>query len=178
MNREIKNRSSRLRGSSGFSLIEVLVAMFVIVVGILGVMSALYWGMSHSDSGKQMTEASTLARTLAETIRLRGVKRPFPTDFTDAASVRKPLNAPPFSNLENEVYLNVIKGQNGAGGAANTQTALTRYQRNVSLTEMAAAGSPSHLGGLARLSVKIYWREKSLERRVNVETIIPITEES
>lgn len=163
------NRTSS--SQAGFSLIEVLVAMFVISVGIMGVMAALFWGVQHSDSGKIVTEASTIARTIAETVRLQGVKRPFNTWANDPPAARVAVDAVPF-NGPNSPYLNVIKGPN----TANTQSSLARFQRNISLVELSPPSTTSHLGSLARLSVKIYWREEALSRQVNVETIVPIIE--
>lgn len=164
--------------AKGFSLVEVLIALFVISVGIMGVMAALFWGVQHSDSGKVMTEAASVARSLTETIRLRGyVKRPFPSWAIETATARTPVTAFPFDSAEDEVYLSVVKGQSGPSGGANTQSGLERFQRNISVTELDPSGSP-HLASMARLAVKIYWQEEALERHIVVETIVPVIQES
>lgn len=156
----------------GVSLVEVLIALFVISVGIMGVMAALTWGVQHSDSGKVMTEATTLARTFTETIRLRGIKSPFPAYYTNSVADRVALDAAPFDGPDS-IYLKVIKGPTDA----NTQSSLARFQRNISIKKLdKKPADPPHVDSLARLSVKIYWQEEELERHVDLETIIPITE--
>ena len=61
-----------LKRHKGFSLVEVLIAMFVIVVGVAGVTATMWWATKRSDSGKVMSEASNIARFVSETIRTQG----------------------------------------------------------------------------------------------------------
>lgn len=167
-------RSSQRNATTGFSLIEVLVALFVISVGIMGVMAALVWGVQHSDSGKVMTEASSVARSLTETIRLRGyLKRPFPAWATEDSEARSEITDFPFNSPDDEVYLSVVTGPS----ASNTQSDLARFQRNISVAELEPGGT-SHLASMVRLSVKVYWQEQALERHVVVETLVPVIEET
>lgn len=141
-------------------------------------MAALFWGVQHSDSGKVVTEASSIARSLTETIRLRGyIKKPYPTWATETAATRTPITNFPFDSSEDEVYLSVVQGQSGPTGGANTQSGLGRFQRNISVVDINEPSNP-HLEALARLSVKIFWWEESLERHVIVETIVPIIQGS
>lgn len=161
------------RHSPGFSLAEVLIALFILTVGILGVMATLFWATRNSDSGKVVTEATSLARTISETIRLRGVAYPFPTEYNDAVTVRKAITAPPFNSLVNEVYLDSIKGQGGTSGAQDMQSNLDRFQRNISLKQVTTA-SDSHLAKMCQLTVKIYWKEKERERHVSLDSLIPL----
>lgn len=155
-------------------MIEVLIAIFVISVGTLGVLSALTWGNQHSDSGKLMSEASNLARSLSETISVRGVDMPdsgeLPTSsgLNDTSDARvKVLQSPP-----NDLNFGVsIKGQ--AANAENIQSSLERFRRNISVARVPNPDSEPHLNNLVTLNVTIYWTEKGHERRAVVERVIP-----
>lgn len=159
------------RTPRGFSLIEVLIAMFVIAVSLLGVMSALFWGTQHSDSGKVMTEASNLARTITEGIRIQGLANLLPPELDDAPAVRKAIDDPPLQSVVT-TYLSSIKGQTGTN-TENTQSEVSRFRRNISVERL--TGGDTHSSGLATLTVRIYWDEKGAERRAIVETIIPVS---
>lgn len=161
---------------SGFSLVEVLVALFIIAVGLLGVMATLVWATRNADSGKVVTEATSLARTLTETVRMRGVQHPLPSGSEYVTGPRKKVLDPPFNSLENEVYLAPVKGQAGAGGEANTQSGLDRFERSIIVREVDTGGSSDpHLGKIGQLTVKVFWKEKQRERHVAIETIIPLS---
>ena len=161
---------------SGFSLVEVLVALFIIAVGLLGVMATLVWATRYSDSGKVVTEATSLARTLTETVRMRGVQYPLPTDSEYLTGPRRKVLAPPFNSLENEVYLAPVKGQSGASGEANTQSDLDRFQRSILVKALdSGSGSEPHLAKVGQLTVKVFWQEKQRERHVAIETVIPLS---
>ena len=168
----------------GFSLAELLVAMFVMIVGIAGVTSAIYWGMQKTDSGRYITQASDLARILTETFVARGEiaeadgSPPWPSaasKINDDPSERRPVFDEPFQDLSSV----------GAGitsyDSVIEQRDIDKYKRNIRVERLAPegslTGSPGNQSGysasLARLIVKIYWDEKGHERHVTLETIIP-----
>jgi hypothetical protein len=169
----------------GFSLAELLVAMFVMVVGIAGVTSAIYWGMQKTDSGKYVTQASDLARIITETFVARGeiaeaaVGSPAWPDnsskiFDDPAD-RRPVFDEPFQDLS------VVGTGITAYDSVIEQRDITKYTRNIRVERLAPPGTltgpPTNQSGytasLARLIVKVYWNEKGHERHVTLETIIP-----
>jgi len=53
----------------GFTLVEVLVALFILVVGILGTIAVTATVMSGNSLGKRMTTASTLAQYKMEELK-------------------------------------------------------------------------------------------------------------
>lgn len=168
---------SKQRQERGFSLAELLVAMFVIVVGIAGVTSALFWGLQKTDSGKFHTQASNLCRVFTESYLARGLTTlslgastwpPATSGVNDGPNERKPLFSPPFNDLADFTI----------DYDSNLTTAeLEKFTRNVSVTRLAAPGSvegPNGTGykaSLARLVVRVYWHEKSLERHAELETV-------
>ena len=89
--------------SKSYSLAEVLVAVFVLSVSLLGTAAALHYGMQAVLHGSLMTEASANARALLEIMQAEN--RPFSsTDlpvsesgFNDAPGVNRDLDAPPFN---------------------------------------------------------------------------------
>ena len=58
----------RLRRRLGFTLAEVLIAMFVLTVGIAGVTASLWWATKNQGAGREMTEASNHGRVLMEAL--------------------------------------------------------------------------------------------------------------
>lgn len=172
--------------TKGFSLAELLVAMFVIVVGVAGVISSIYWGLQKTDHGQYITQASNYARVISETLITRGdVKTAFSlsggsappatSGVNDAATERRAIFAPPFDHLSTNY------------GASQGSGTIDRYRRNISVQRLAAAGASDGLGGthtsgLARVTVKIYYDEDGttsndvtrFNRFVQIETIVPL----
>lgn len=60
---------NRQRGEAGFSLIEVLISMFVISVGLLGVLSIFLKGITTTDAAYLRSQAVVFAHDLADRIR-------------------------------------------------------------------------------------------------------------
>ncbi len=151
----------RTRATSGFSLAEVMVAMFVIVVGIAGVTSTIWWGMQKSDSGKLINEASNIGRVIVENIVAQGMignATPAPpawpnalSGINDSATDRRELDAAPL----NTVVLDHI-----ANAVDNTHSDWNRFRRNIRCVQMGAPGSGIYDEVLCTLSVRIYWQEK------------------
>jgi hypothetical protein len=170
--------------SRGFSLGELLVAMFVMVVGIAGVTSSIYWGMQKTDSGKYVTQASDFARILTETFVARGeiaqaaaLTPPWPdadSGINDEPGERRALFAPPFQDLATAGAADM------AYGAVLEQRDVDKYSRNIQVERLAPEGTltgpPGNQSGysaeLARLVVRVYWDEKGHERHVKLETVI------
>ena len=60
-----------MRGVKGFTLIEVMISVLLVVVAIGGLWSAFLSGMLLVEGGRNMTRAATDARTLFEEMRRR-----------------------------------------------------------------------------------------------------------
>lgn len=162
----------------GVSLAEVLVAMFVIVVGIAGVTATIWWGTKQADSGKQIAEASNIGRLLTENIILQGVIRSAPgawpdanSGLNDAPETRRPIEAPPLSA---SLFLTEHVGANlNATANHNVASQVSRYTRNITCTRL-APDNTTYDGELCMLAVRIYWRDdRGQEHFVAQETITP-----
>ncbi len=156
---------------AGFSLVEVLVAMFIIVVGIAGVTSTLYWGVQKSDAGKEVSEASNLARICMETLIVRG-SFVAGTNVNDAPAARTLLDAPPLAATD---FTTVGKTEAGAYHNVASTVNSRRFRRNISFTRLNNT-TTAYDYPLCRATVRIYWEDKKgVERFVTHETITPWT---
>lgn len=177
--------------SQGFSLAEVLVAMFVLTVGISGVLSALWWGHSRIDSGKYMSEATNHCRAFYETIVSEGLINdaaiasggswPNATSgLADPAAARVVMNAAPF-NTGNLTFQPQVTGQSstalssGNNGNSNELSSdLQRFRRNIVVTRLDPAGrstSEFYVDDLALIQIRVYWEEKNYERFAELKGI-------
>ncbi len=68
----------KIRNNNGFTLIEILIALFILVVGLLGVISVATTVINGNAFGKEITTATTLAQDKME--ELKG------TDYTSITS--------------------------------------------------------------------------------------------
>ncbi len=68
------------RSMVGFTLVEALIAMFVLAVGLLGCASLLAWSLFEGNAALRREQALVVASDLAERARLKG-------DVPDAAEL-------------------------------------------------------------------------------------------
>lgn len=61
-------RRQQDKGRAGFTLIELMIAMFVLVVGVLGGMVLVIIGMTRNNSNRVDTTATNVAQTVLEDI--------------------------------------------------------------------------------------------------------------
>ena len=183
----------------GFSLAEVLVAMFVILVGISGITSTIWWGTQRADSGQLVTEASNHARTLFETVVSRNLVKlaadsnggNFPVGggtfglVSANAGTRTPVYAAPFDKATLGVDLaRHVRGQSTAtsminpaqqlGSQNEVSSEMARFTRNIDCRRGAVAnpGVDDYQPELCTLIVAVYWREGRHERNVSVQGVI------
>lgn len=64
----IRNRKNRKSSNEGFSLVELTVAMFVLVVGVLGGMVMIIMGMTRDNTNRVDTTATNAAQAVLEEI--------------------------------------------------------------------------------------------------------------
>lgn len=82
------------RKSRGFTLIEILVTMFILAIGLLGLAALVVDGMRNNQGAYLRTQASTLAYDMADRIRLNRDEAENGGDYdgfsTDGASTTLP----------------------------------------------------------------------------------------
>lgn len=189
-----KVASPRGEAQSGFSLAEVLVAMFVIVVGLSGVTSSLWWATDRADSGKFLTEATNHGRALFEVIASEGMivkaaelsaDKTWPDGSNglvdELESDRTPLTAPPFDNA-NLAFQIQAKGQaagplssGGTGSKDELSSELEKFRRNIDITrKVPGVGAPveAFVDRLAVVRIRIYWNEKNHERKAEIRGVL------
>ena len=165
----------RWRRRIGFTLAEVLIAMFVLTVGIAGVTASLWWATKNQGAGREMTEASNHGRVLMEALissmevnwtALKGGNA-WPdqnSGVNDAAGTRRDVYAAPFVGLEQSVT-----GQSLI--QSNLTYDVSQFKRNITVTRQGAANTYDF--GTCIATVRIYWNtEKGRERSVAIESII------
>ena len=177
---------NRIKGNKrGISLAEVLIGMFVIVVGISGIVSTLWWAGRKQDSGKLMSEATNQARVIFETI-IEESMIPAAAGASGSGTWpdgtyglvdgdpndRTAILAAPFDALTE--FQDQATGQSGVSGQDETSSANTRFTRNVTVVRQVGtlAGVDDYLDGLALVTVNVYWVEHGLERKVTLEGMV------
>jgi type II secretory pathway pseudopilin PulG len=150
------------------SMIEVLFAIGVIAVGLLGLFSVFISGTRASAFGANVSRATGYCRDVLEIVRSRGLVfhygdtagvpnlPPVDSGLNDAAATRTVLNATPPT-------------QNGGFGDLGQDNLAERAQftRNIR-TERMTNDPNSHLVSLFRVTVTIYWEERGIERSVTM----------
>ncbi len=151
---------SRLRNKRrGLSLVEVLIAVFVVSVGTLGAVSALWYGIKTEKYAERRSSAVFLGREMLNLIRSRNL--PFlPTvppvgdpindgDYDDPGDdngARRPYNAPPFSNDFDTDF---------------------NFERRIEMKLM-SSNPNNHLSQMAGIKVTLYWVEGGAQKEVTL----------
>lgn len=142
--------------SKGYSLAEVLVAVFVLSVSLLGTAAALHYGMQAVLHGSLMTEASANARALLEIMQAEN--RPFSSTalpdsssgFNDAPGVNRALNAPPFNLPDYKLE------------------PASRYQRHIEVQSYSqpsdSAAAQAWKVDVRQVTVTVFWYESGRSR--------------
>lgn len=144
-----RNPRSQTRG---LTLAELMIAIFVVSVGILGTVSSLWYGIKSEKGSERRTNAVFLGRELANLVRSRNLPFADPSYFTvgsdindgnydsdaDDSGPRRAFNAPPFAN--------------------DFPTNELNYERRIEIKLMSADPN-SHLNDIVAIKVTIYWDE-------------------
>ncbi len=141
-------------GARAFSTIEVLVAVFVTSIALLGLLGSLGYGVRASRSGEVMSQAINHCTKLIELTRSRNLDfqgNPPPPPATSGVNdssdaVRRPLNAPPF---------------------ASDFPADTAFERNIRLERMGASGDYNY--DVMKITCTVFWTENGRERSLQFE---------
>ncbi|MBI3925505.1 MAG: prepilin-type N-terminal cleavage/methylation domain-containing protein [Armatimonadetes bacterium] len=155
------------RKRKAFSLIEVVVAILITAVGVLGVTVTLWWGLNASEQGGRMAEASNHARVLLEATMGGGLLDLAPrsggwvseeSGFNDPATgtgSRRPIEALPFGE--------------GLNIPVDDQT---RYIRRITSGRL-SEDPDDYQYRLAWVRVEVFWDERGVERSVELIGTVP-----
>jgi len=134
-----------LRNNRGASLAELMIALGVLAVGILGVFQVFADGVRGEAQADRVTSAIMYDRQLITLIRTRNLA--FGGIASDASTDRRALNEAPF---------------------ANDLPADSGFTRNIQLQQFEPSGYPS---SLRRIIVTVYWSDRGTERKVELQTV-------
>lgn len=161
-------RSRGLRNRGGFTLIEILIAVAVLSVGLLGVASLYPVAYLNVDSGGKRTEATALAQSFLEQLQTIGA-----TNFDGMAGL---FPAQGFDGMStNACAGNAICAawRNNLDVASGGQ--LPQGVGTVTITCQDGAGAgqactPSQPAWLATVSVTVNWRDLRGPRTATITT--------
>jgi prepilin-type N-terminal cleavage/methylation domain-containing protein len=85
-------QTSILKRQNGFTLLEVIIALVIFAIGILGVAAMQLRAIQGNSSGQRLTEASAEAQAMIESI----MEEPF-ASFIVAAPLPLPATPPPWA---------------------------------------------------------------------------------
>jgi Tfp pilus assembly protein PilV len=116
--------SSLMKGESGMTLVEVIVASAIIMIGLMGVMQAFPVGTYGMETGRRQSTSHFLAEKKIEEIRAWSLA-PSPQGFAnlpicDPCSAAAPFNVEGFASIAGHAdYSRTVTVQNGP--TANTR---------------------------------------------------------
>jgi len=161
------NMSNHLRVSRGFTLIEVLIALFILAVGILGIIGLQLFAKQNNFDSVQRTAAATLATDIVERMRMNksaladyiSTKEPVAAPAaipTDCAASGTPCTPSELAQHDLNTWYSLISGLSDKQGASNVG----------GLTEPSACiiQDPSGVGGVVgktQYRIVIAWRGRT-----------------
>lgn len=167
----------------GFSLLEVVIAVSVLSIAVLGVMSAMTYSVTQQNHAELVPVAAYYAQQIMEDIKINrrhtsvaapGV--PSPASGMNSATL-VPIDDPPFTAVFNRVR--DTNGDNLIDGN-DAFVNLDRYQRSVTMTRL--SNNPAHYRyNLIQVVVTIAWPENSgvgdqganvVTRRLRLEAVL------
>lgn len=147
------------RNCLGLSLAEVLIAIFVVSMGVLGTTSALWYGIRSERYAERRSHAVFQAREMVNLIRARNL--PFQGQNLDIGS---PLNDGDYDdNLDDFTS----KQPFDAAPFGNDFTNEFNFQRHIEMKQLSNDPN-SHLNQMVAIKVILFWIDGNSERRVTV----------
>ena len=159
------------RGSDGFTLLEVTIAVGILAVGLLGIAAMSLQAMQQGRRGKHTSEAATVAYSVLEELNRLNFAHVALTDTGGAWTPRLDITTPglfPWSPnpapTQGSVQIN--------GAVTPSQTYLVEWR----ITDAAAPPSPPWPAGtLAKrktIDVRVWWNEPNWQiRRVTISSV-------
>jgi type IV pilus assembly protein PilV len=77
---------------SGFSLIEILIAMLILAVGVLGIAALQFKGLQYSSDSHFRSQISTLASDISDRMRINRANAPDYIGLFTLSTTNKPIN--------------------------------------------------------------------------------------
>lgn len=136
----------------GLSMVELLIAIFVVSVGILGTVSALWYGIKSERQSERRAHAVFQARELINVIRAGNYPFSNPANLVIGSDVndgdidndsddngpRKPFNATPFGNeFPNNPF---------------------NFERRIEMKQL-STDPTNHLSNVVAIKVSVFWNE-------------------
>ncbi len=140
----------------GFSLAEILVAIFVVTIAALGLISVLIYGTRANGQAQKMALATHLCREIVAAIRNNELAWPpgaLDANLVDSPSDRRDLDAPPLDGMGLPVYQDM--------------------KRNVLIEQDLSPTGSDHRDKLARITVRVFWTHEDQERSVEMTAFQP-----
>jgi type II secretory pathway pseudopilin PulG len=154
------------RKTSGLSLIEVVFAVGVIAVGLLGLVSVLVSGTRAADFGINTSRATSRARDILEIIRAEGLA--FEHDkYPGLPDEDSGLNDPPDARIPLDAVPPLRVGGTLADKYTEDGETAARFTRNIK-TERITNDANDHRYPILKVTVTIYWMERGKERSVQI----------
>lgn len=163
-------RRRALRSRSGFTLIEVMIAVLVLAVGLLGVAALFPTAYANVDSGGRRTEATALAQSFLEQLRtigandFDGMAGAFPTQGFNGMSTAAAACA---GDAICDAWANAVDAASGGQ--------LPQGVGSVAITCQDGGGAPqpctpSQAGWLATVNVTVNWMDLRGNRTMTLTT--------
>ena len=158
MNMTILKKRPKIRG---LSMVELLIAIFVVSVGILGTVSALWYGIKSERQSERRAHAVFQARELINVLRAQNYPFSDPAnlvvgsvvndgnidDDSDDNGPRKPFNAPPFgTEFPNNPF---------------------NFERRIEMKQLSNDPN-SHLSNMVAIKVTVFWNEADSLKEVTL----------
>jgi prepilin-type N-terminal cleavage/methylation domain-containing protein len=119
---------TRRGGESGFTLIEIMIAMFILVTALLGIISTTVVVIKSNSFSKTMTTATTLARDRMEILKNTGYNNlAGGSDTLDSTYTRTwtVINNSPSTNMKS-ITVSVVWTWQGTSHTVNLQSIVAR----------------------------------------------------
>ncbi len=139
---QTQNSDSKI--SSGFTVIEVVIAISILIIGILAVMQLFPQGLSISRLSKQMSVANNLAQAKIEEV----IAKHYDDIGTGIIETRGKIDSDPQSQFY--IY------------ERQTEVDLIDADLNDSLEDI----------GFKKITVYIWWQEKDQEKNITLRRIL------
>jgi prepilin-type N-terminal cleavage/methylation domain-containing protein len=140
----VKGGKGVVAGQSGFSLIELMIAICILSIGVLAVCSMQISGLNGNAAARQYTDYATLAMERMET-----------------------LMAMPYSSLP------VDGGLAGASGLFVTDDTADKVESNGDYTVYINVAPKEVLPDSTTVAVTVVWRDRGKRRSVSLQGLIP-----
>lgn len=145
--------------TSGFTLIEVLIALFVLAIGLLGMATLMLASMQSSQGASQRSAATVAAYDLAERMRINRIA---------AAVAPSPYAVDPATAALPTCFTDV-NNTNGCSAADNVQLDLAQWMANLQNSIPDAVAVIDQVNNTT-FCVVIFWREPGVADIANVIT--------